>query len=534
MHMSGERSSDAEIRRQQAQLIAALSEPSLYPHPVAAVEHLETHISHLMLAGEFVYKIKKPVDLGFLNFKDLDARRHYCEEELRLNRRTASAIYMKVIPIAGRADNPVLGGTGPPIEYAVKMRRFPQSALFSAMLDRNALEAQHIDALAIHIVELHGKAAAAKAGSPFGEPRWIEETALQNFEQLDPLLEDESDKRILERLRIDTERAHAQLREVFGLRKREGFVRECHGDLHLENIVWYHGDAMPFDCIEFNDGLRWIDVMNEVAFVVMDLCVRSGPKFGFRLLNEYLEQTGDYGGLAALPYYMIYRALVRAKVLTLRTPQTSNASTAEKSRMRSYLAFAQRFASNLGSGAIIITHGVSGAGKSTLTQHLLEELGAIRARSDVERKRLVGLPFTAHSGAKLGQGVYASQVTLDTYSGLERFARVIAKAGYMAIIDATFLRRDQRKRFRCLAEELGLPFVILDCQAQEAVLRARITERERRGGDPSEADLTVLEHQLTTREPLNSGEQASAIVFDAERGNWHQTAHLLKTRLSHA
>ncbi len=534
MHVSGERSGDAQIRCQQTQLIAALSNPGLYPHPVAAVEHLETHISHLILAGEYAYKIKKPVDLGFLNFRDLDARRHYCEEELRLNRRTAPAIYMTVIPIAGPADHPTLGGTGPPIEYAVKMRRFPQSALFSAMLDRNALQARHIDALGLHIVELHGKAAPAKAVSPFGEPRWIEETALQNFEQLDPLLEDESDKRILETLRIDTERAHAQLREVFGLRKRKGFIRECHGDLHLENIVWYDGDAMPFDCIEFNDGLRWIDVMNEVGFVVVDLCVRSGPKFGFRLLNAYLEQTGDYSGLAALRYYMIYRAVVRAKVLKLRAQQTSNASMAEKSRMRSYLTFAQHFASDVSSGAIIITHGVSGSGKSTLTQHLLEELGAIRARSDVERKRLAGLSFTTHSGGALGQGIYASQATLDTYARLERLARVIAKAGYMAIIDATFLRRDQRKRFRCLAEELGLPFVILDCQAQEAVLRARITERERRGGDPSEADLTVLEHQLKTREPLNSSEQASTIAFDAERGNWHQTAHLLKARLYHA
>jgi aminoglycoside phosphotransferase family enzyme len=251
-----ERRSELEAERQQQQLITALSDSRAYPHPATPVKRLETHISHVTLAGDFAYKIKKPVNLGFVDFRDLNARRHYCEEEVRLNRRTAPALYMEVVPITGSADCPVLGGSGPAIEYAVKMRRFPQSALFSTMIDREVLTTHHVDALAARIASFHDDASSATAASPFGEPHTIDEPALQNFEQLYPLLKSKPGEDILVALRTYTERAHVQMREVFGHRKRQRFVRECHGDLHLENIVWYDSDAMPFDCIEFKESLR--------------------------------------------------------------------------------------------------------------------------------------------------------------------------------------------------------------------------------------------------------------------------------------
>lgn len=531
MHVLTERSSGTEAQRQQQRLITALCESRRYPHPVAMVEHLETHISHVMLAGEFAYKIKKPVDLGFLDFRDLKSRRHYCEEELRLNRRTAPAIYLEVIPITGRVDKPVVGGAGPVIEYAVKMHRFPQSALFSTLLNHGELTARHVDILAVRIAEFHGDVTPAEAAGPFGELHTIKAPVLQNFTQLGPLLKNKSDQHMLKTLRAYTERAHAQLRDVFAQRKREGFVRECHGDLHLENIVWFGSDAVPFDCIEFNEHLRWIDVMNEVAFVVMDLCARGHPELGFRLLNTYLERTSDYGGLAVLRYYMIYRTLVRTKVLALRAQETNTTPCDEARRIRGYLELAHYFAVSRRT-AIIITHGVSGSGKSTLAQHLLEALGAIRVRSDVERKRLAGLTSTARTGSAPERGIYAPQATLNTYAKLARLARLIVRAGYPAIVDAAFLRREQRRRLHGLATQLGIPFVILNCQAPEAVLRARVAERERHGQDPSEANLAVLEHQLETREPLTSDEQATAIVFD-EGGDWYEMARMLKARLGH-
>jgi aminoglycoside phosphotransferase family enzyme/predicted kinase len=519
---------DAESRQQR--VIAALCDPRRYPHPVAQVEHLETHISHVLLAGDFAYKIKKPLNLGFLDFSDLRARRSYCEKELRLNRRSASALYLEVIPIGGSEHNPVLGGSGPAIEYALKMRRFPQEALFSRMLDRGELTAGHIDALAAQIARFHAEIETAKAGSSFGEPQAIEQPALQNFAQLAPLLKNASDTRLLDSLRSFTEQAHLPLREIFSQRKRQGFTRECHGDLHLENIAWYDRDATLFDCIEFNEQLRWIDVMSEVAFVMMDLCARGHAGFAYRLLNAYLERTGDYGGLRVLRYYLIYRALVRAKVLELRTRETGAIAANEANRIRGYLSLAQRFAV-AGRAAIIITHGVSGSGKSTLAQRLLEDSRAIRVRSDVERKRLLGLASGARTGSAPGRGLYAQQATQDTYAELERLARIVAEAGYPVIVDATFLKRGQRERFRTLAAALNIRFAILDCRAPEGVLRTRVAEREARGRDPSEADLTVLENQLGTRERLQPDERESSIIFDSEGANWQESLRALAVRI---
>ncbi len=508
----------------QQRLVASLCDPRRYPHPVAEVEHLETHVSHILLAGDFAYKIKKPLSLGFLDFSALRARRFYCEEELRLNRRSAPVLYLEVIPIGGNEHSPVLGGSGPAIEYALKMRRFPQEALFSRMLDRDELMAGHTDALAAQIARFHGRIESAKADSPFDGPEVIEQSALQTFDQVAPLLKSASDRRVLDALRSFTEQAHSELREVFNHRKRQGFVRECHGDLHLENIAWHDGDAMLFDCIEFNEQLRWIDVISEIAFVMMDLCARNHTGIAYRLLNAYLQRTGDYGGLRVLRYYLIYRALVRALVLALRARETGAAD--EANRTRGYLSLAQRFAAG-GHAAIIINHGVSGSGKSTLAQHLLKDLRAIRLRSDVERKRLFGLASGARTGSALAHAAYTQQATQDTYAELERLARIVAEASYPVIVDATFLKRSQRERFRTLAAMLDVPFAILDCRAPEGVLRARVAEREARGRDPSEADVAVLEHQLATREPLQADEQASSIIFDSENADWQKSLRAL-------
>jgi uncharacterized protein len=523
------KSDDTIAERKQQRLIRALREQAPFPHSVGSVEHLETHISHVLLAGNFAYKIKKPVNLGFLDFTSLPVRRHYAEEELRLNRRTAPALYLGVVPINGSEDHPTLGGSGPVIEYALKMRRFPQAALFSAMLECGEITEEHVDALAARIARFHGEIEAVDEASTIGAPSIIKHATLQNFEQFGPLLETQSDAHAFESLRAYTERAHARLIHVFRQRKRDGYVRECHGDLHLDNIAWYGGKVTLFDCIEFSEDLRWIDVMSEAAFVVMDLCARGHPGFAFRLLNAYLERTGDYGGLAVLRYYVVYRALVRAKVLALRAHDKGTATDAKK-RSRSYLGVAHRFAGN-GHAAIIIMHGVSGSGKSTFAQRLLEDLQAIRVRSDVERKRLFALEPQARSGSTLGRDLYAAQATRDTYAQLERLARVVAETGHPVIVDASFLKRVQRDRFKDLAEALKVPFVILACWASIEILRARVAERERRGRDPSEADVAVLEHQLTTHEPLQPDEQASAIALVAEQVDWHKTLRMLRVRL---
>jgi aminoglycoside phosphotransferase family enzyme/predicted kinase len=500
-----------------APLFAALSNPACYPHPVSGVRVLETHISWILLTGEYAYKIKKPVYLGFLNFSTLGLRRHYCEEELRLNRRLAPELYLGLVEIRGTPQAPRVGGDGPVLEYAIKMREFPQASLASRALAHGSFDASHVDALATVIAEFHARAPLARAHEGFGTPEAVLSAALQNFEQMLPLARAAPDDRTLRALRHWTEREFASRRGAFATRKHQGFVRECHGDLHLGNIVVLDGRPVPFDCIEFNDNLRWIDVMNEAAFLAMDLEDRGRRDLRWRFLNRYLEATGDYAGLAVLPFYLVYRALVRAKVHLMRSRQRGLRRT-EKARLarafQDYLRLAGRLAAPE-PVALILAHGPSGCGKTTLTQPLVETLGAVRLRSDLERKRLHGLTPLSSSGSGLGSGIYTAEATAATYRRLGELARDVLRAGFSVVVDAAFLGRPERDAFRAIAEALHAPFLILDFHAPPEVLRARIAERLARADDASEADLAVLEHQFAMREPLTPAEMAAAFAVDA-------------------
>jgi hypothetical protein len=470
-----------------------------------------------VLTGSYAYKIKKPVNLGFLDFSTLGLRRHYCEEELRLNRRLAPELYLELVEIRGTPQAPRVGGDGPVLEYAIRMREFPQASLASRALARGAFDASHVDALATVIAEFHARAPLARAHESFGTPEAVLSAALQNFEQMLPLAKAAPDDRALRALRQWTERTFASQRDALATRKHQGFVRECHGDLHLGNIVVLDGRPVPFDCIEFNDNLRWIDVMNEAAFLAMDLEDRGRKDLAWRFLNRYLEATGDYAGLDVLPFYLVYRALVRAKVHLMRSRQPGLRRT-EKARLarafQDYLHLAGRLAAPE-RVALILAHGLSGCGKTTLTQPLVEALGAVRLRSDLERKRVHGLAPLSSSGSGLGSGIYTAEATAATYRRLSELAEDALRAGFSVVVDAAFLRRPERDAFRAIAEALDAPFLILDFHAPPEVLRARIAERLARADDASEADLAVLEQQFAAREPLTPAEMAAAFAVDA-------------------
>ena len=514
-------------------LIAALREPACYAHAVGRVELLQTHISCILLAGDYAYKIKKPVNLGFLDFSTLAARRHYCEEELRLNRRTAPALYLDVLAIGGSESAPVIGGGGAPIEYALRMRRFDQDDLLDRMARRGALTPQHIDALARGLAAFHAQIERAGSGEAYGSPERILAPALQNFEQMLPLVSAKADIALLARLRDWSVREHAALAAVFAARKRDGWVRECHGDLHLGNIALLAGVPTPFDGIEFNPDFRWTDVMNEIAFLVMDLLDHGLPRLAFRFLNAYLEFTGDYAGLRVLRFYLVYRALVRAKVSCLRAHQAGIVAH-EKSEVereyRRHLHLAERLAAPA-HAAMLIMHGLSGSGKTTIAQNLLEALGAVRLRSDVERKRLFGIAAGARSGSGLDEGLYAPQASVRTYARLAELARAVLAARFPVIVDAAFLKRDERERFAGLARDAGARFLIAACTASPAVLRARVAARERDAGDASEAGLAVLERQCASAQPLAEDEAAHTLTLDAERGAAAPEAAALARRL---
>ncbi|TAK68327.1 MAG: hypothetical protein EPO19_08695 [Betaproteobacteria bacterium] len=522
-------SGDAGLDR----LIEALRQPARYPHAATRVELLQTHISCVLLAGDYAYKIKKPVNLGFLDFSTLAARRYYCYEELRLNRRTAPGLYLEVVPISGSASAPALGGGGRAIEYALKMRRFAQDALLDRMARRGALAPQHIDALALGLARFHEGIARAGPDVEFGSSGRIFAPALQNFEQLHELVGAKTDLAQLARLGDWSAREHAALAAVFDARKRDGWVRECHGDLHLGNIALLDGVPTPFDGIEFSEDLRWTDVMNDVAFLVMDLIDHRLPRLAFRFLNAYLERSGDYAGLRVLRFYLVYRALVRAKVAGMRARQPGLVARARRAIEREYrrhLYLAEQLAAPR-HAALLIMHGLSGSGKTTVAQGLAEALGAVRLRSDVERKRLHGLAPEARSGSALDAGLYAPGASERTYTRLAGLAREVLAARFPVIVDAAFLKRSWRERFADIARGAGAAFAIVTCAASPATLRARLALRARAARDASEAGLAVLERQFATAEPLAADETAHALAIDAERGAGAAEAAALARRL---
>lgn len=493
--------------------------PQAFPHPAADVQCIETHISWVLLAGDHAYKFKKPIRLDFLDYSTLALRRAACDEELRINRRTAPGLYLEVVAVTGTASAPRVGGAGgkgPVLDWAVHMRRFDQSALFGGLIEQGRLLPSHIDRLARQVARFHAAAGVAPVDGVFGQPDRVRAVVWQSIEPLRGQIGQIGDADLAETLDAVARWSQAQgeaLAPLFAQRLADGRVRECHGDLHLGNLVLEGGEPQLFDAIEFNPAFRWIDVLSEVAFLVMDLQARGRADLAWRFLNAWLEQTGDYAGLRVLPYYLVYRAMVRARVAALRLGQLAGqARRAAEQELALYLRLAGQF-TRPRERWLWLASGVSGSGKSSQSQGLIEARGVVRLRADVERKRLFGLrPEEASAG--MAPGMYTAEATRRTYERLDELARQVLEAGLPVLVDATFLQRAQRDAFRALAQALGLPCLILAFEAPEAVLRERVRQRTQAGHDASEADLAVLDAQLASREPLDAAEWAQAVAVD--------------------
>ncbi len=491
-------------------------QPGLFDHPVEKLRLVETHISWVILTGSYAYKIKKPVNLGFLDFSTLEKRRFYCEEEIRLNSRLAADYYLGVVPITGSAGQPHWGGAGKTMEYAVKMRQFPQDAQLDRILARGQLEPGYMDVFAQLIANFHARIAVADASSNYGTAAHVYHPVAENFTQLEQLSAAIGISPQLNKLRCWSGESFFNLEPVFKQRREQGFVRECHGDMHLRNMAWVNGQALVFDCIEFNPDLRWIDVVSEIAFLVMDLLQRQEPELAWRFLNVYLEVGGDYAGMRLLPFYLTYRAMVRAKVAAIRASQAGIADkdkAGAEQELEAYLQLAAQ-CSRKRQPMLLITRGLSASGKSTLASQLLEKLGAIRIRSDVERKRLFALERDSSAKSSFGEGIYSSAASEKTYARLLQLAEVLLEAGFPVIVDATFLQAEQRRPFQALAAARQLPYLILELRASKDTLRQRIQHRTK---GVSDADLGVLEQQFRLWEQLEPEEQGSSISIDMEK-----------------
>jgi aminoglycoside phosphotransferase family enzyme/predicted kinase len=477
---------DDQMARSRA-LVAALTR-------VLKAEVVETHLSWVLLGVDTAWKIKKPVRLPFVDYTELAARRHFCEEELRLNRRFAPALYLGVSRIGGSPELPEMDGRGEPLDYAVRMRRFAPGALFAELLAAARLEVQAIDRLAELIAGFQAEASRARPADGFGRPSLRREVALTALAGASALGSAPEDGQLQDWL----EQEATALAPLWQARLEAGAVRDGHGDLHLENLLRLpDASVAAFDCIEFEAALRWIDVIDEIAFPVMDLGGRGRADLAFRLLNQWLDLTGEHAGLPALRFAVVYRALVRAQVLSLREPHGPAA--------RRYFAHALAW-SRSAAPRLVITHGLPGSGKTFESQRLLQREGAIRLRADVERKRLFGLGPLDHSAPR-GLDLYTNAASARTYQQLHRLARIILQAGYPVVLDAGYLRREERLQARTLARELGVPFSILACEVDPARARERLQARR---GDASEADVAVLEQLRSVAQPLTPQERAVA------------------------
>ncbi|MEJ2128643.1 MAG: AAA family ATPase [Woeseiaceae bacterium] len=493
-----------------ADLIEGLLSPAAYPHEVGEVELVETHISWVLLTGEYAYKIKKPVDFGFLDFTTLAKRRHYCDEEIRLNRSWAPDLYLEVVPVTVVDGNPRVAGEGTPIEYTVRMRQFAYDMRLDRQLAIGQLGVDDMLELATEIARQHLHARKIKPSAHLS--RVTRQMILDNYESLAGEVPEAFLSAQLRWMKCELDAYGPMMDE----RSRDGFFRECHGDLKLANIVRLPEGIRAFDCIEFNRDLREIDVVADYGFLMMDLKTRGAADLASVFVNRYLEITGDYRGVCLLPIYEVYRSLVRAKILGIKIREAGalEAAASDRRAMKRYCAFARTLTTRQLPVLVAMT-GYSGSGKSRLSSRLIQSLAAIRLRSDLERKRLAGLEPEADSQSGVERGIYDRNTTAAVYDQLLETAGELLRAGLTVIVDASFLSATHRRLAKQTAERSGAGFALVRTIASETALQNRLQFRSK-STSVSEADIAVLRHQLDSADPLTAVETDAAITVDTE------------------
>jgi uncharacterized protein len=497
-------------------LIKNLQNTQLYDYPIKQFKVLETHISWVILTGQFAYKVKKPCNLEFLDFTSLEQRHYYCQEEVRLNKRLAPNLYLDIVPITGSIEQPQIGGTGTVIEYAIKMQEFSQHDLFDRLLAKQLLVPTLIDQLAEILAKFHQAAHVCDPQKQYGSPEQVHAPVIQNFDQCRGFLTEKSDISLLKRLQAWAEQEYQRLLPVFTQRKQAGFIRECHGDVHLGNIVLIDQHPVIFDCIEFNESFRWTDVMADPGFLAMDLEFHQKSDYANRLINDYLQLTGDYEGLTVLKYYKAYRAMVRAKVSLFQDVQTSSDKhTALRDKFHRCAALAASYTIRT-RPTLLITHGFSASGKSTLTQLLVNHQHYIQLSADAERKRSAHMERYDSSRSGLYEDLYHPDVTAKNYQRLAELAELVLQAGYNVIVDASFLEQRYREQFFKIAKILNVAFFIIHCQTSIESLQQRIATRQQ-GQSLSEANEAVLKMQIAAYQDIAADEQRHVIAIDTEK-----------------
>jgi aminoglycoside phosphotransferase family enzyme/predicted kinase len=496
--------------------------PAAYSHAVDSVELVQTHLSWVLLTGRFAYKIKRPVQYPFIDLRAAEHRAFLCHEELRLNRRFAAELYLEVCTITAGNGKARIGGDGEIIEHAVRMIQFGRQDELDRLLAAGRIEPATLEAFGRNLADIHSRLPVVLADAPWGRADRVGSLVLENLEQCMHACAPYGEPGRLYALRgMLSERLEQSVPRLEG-RRAAGRVRECHGDLHARNVIMRDGRLLAFDCMEFSDEFRWIDVADEIAFLVADLNALGHAADAHAFFNGYLAESGDYDACRVLDLYEAHRALVRAKVTALGWKDLARTREVDFGlARRQYETYARVAHAALAPKRplLVLVGGLSGSGKTRLASRLAPSLGAIHLQSDVERKRLAGLPGSARTGSPVQQGLYAPDVSMRTYEHLARCAEQVTDGGFPALVDATFGRREDRARFRALAARLGVPVRLLHCRASPEVLRRRVSQRHALGTDASEADLDVLRWQEAHAEPVGTDEGLAALEIDTTGGD---------------
>ena len=489
----------------QGSLVVAMREPAFYPKPPDEVTHKETHISHLFFVGDLVYKIKKPVRYSFLDYSTLAKRRYYLQEELRLNRRLAPSIYLGVMPIAFDESGWRLGDWAEPVEYTLVMRRLPEKRMLPFLLDTQQVTPEMMRELAQLLAGFHAAAKSVRDINPSDYLSALERQWQENLADLEPYLVLRADHQALQVIKSSGAEFIEAHKDLLARRVAEGWIRDVHGDLHADHICFAPEGIQIFDCIEFSAKLRRCDLAAEIAFLSMDMCVRGGESLVEPFIARYGELLTDPDRARLLPFFESYRALVRAKVHSLRTGGWNDDAAR-------YFNFAQRFTWVRFKPFLVLICGFSGSGKSTLARALGEGLGLAVINSDVVRKMIVGK--TGRHAVALNQGIYGPAMTDKTYARMARDAERQILLGRGAILDATFGRKQHGEKIASLAAKHKVPILVIHCSTSEATTERRLRLREVQGMDVSDGRWEIYLAQKATYEPLD--EFASQTVLELE------------------